>query len=102
MEKQCSKVSYINIVIALDDDGYLAHCPGIQGAFAEGDTIDEAIFNCLDVVKMIADYRKERDEPLGVNEVELTPDEPLFEKLVSVLMNLWRPGNRYRNALLSF
>ena len=43
------KALYLTIVIEPDDDGYLARCPGIQGAFAEGDTIEEAIFNCVDV-----------------------------------------------------
>ncbi len=38
------KISYINIIINVNDDGYMAQCPGIQGAFAEGDTIEEAIF----------------------------------------------------------
>ena len=70
-------VSYISIVIESNEDGYLARCPGIQGAFAEGDTIEEAIFNCVDVVKMIAAYRTERSEMFGVNEVPLTPDTQL-------------------------
>lgn len=70
-------VSYLSIVIESNEDGYLARCPGIQGAFAEGDTIEEAIFNCVDVVKMIAAYRTERSERLGVNEVPLTPDTQL-------------------------
>jgi len=61
------KLSYINIVITVNDDGYLAQCPGIQGAFAEGDTIEEAIFNCVDVLKMIEDYRKERSETINLN-----------------------------------
>ena len=30
------------------------------------------MFNCVDVVKLIAAYRAERGEPLGVNEVKLT------------------------------
>ena len=45
--------------------------PGLQGAFAEGDTVEEALFNCVDVVKLIAAYRAERGESLGFNEVEL-------------------------------
>ncbi len=61
------------IVVESNDDGYLARCPGIQGAFAEGDTIEEAIFNCIDVIKMIIAYRAERGESLGFNEVDLTP-----------------------------
>ncbi|RLE37857.1 hypothetical protein DRJ12_02280 [Candidatus Acetothermia bacterium] len=42
----------------------------IQGAFAEGDTVEEAIFNCLDVVKMILEYRDERGEPLLKSDLE--------------------------------
>ncbi len=68
------KVLYLTMVVESNDDGYLARCPGIQGAFAEGDTIEEAIFNCVDVVKMIAAYRAERGETLGVNEIDLAPE----------------------------
>jgi hypothetical protein len=32
---------------------------------AEGDTVEEALFNCIEVVKMIAAYRAERGESLG-------------------------------------
>ena len=69
-----TKAIYLSLVIEANDDGYLAQCPGIQGAFAEGDTIEEAIFNCVDVIKMIAAYRAERGESLGFNEIELTPE----------------------------
>ena len=68
------KVLYLTMVVESNNDGYLARCPGIQGAFAEGDTIEEAIFNCVDVVKMIAAYRAERGEALGVNEIDLAPE----------------------------
>lgn len=54
----------LSLVLEMNGDGYLASVPGIQGAFAEGDTIEEALFNCVDVVKMIAVYRAERDENL--------------------------------------
>ena len=54
------EIFHLSIVVEINDDGYLARSPGIQGAFAEGDTIEEAIFNCVDVVKMIAAYRAER------------------------------------------
>ena len=66
---------FLSLVLEVNgDDGYLASVPGIQGAFAEGDTIEEAIFNCVDVVKMISAYRAERGESLGFNEVEFTQD----------------------------
>ncbi len=61
-----------SIEVEKNDDGFLARVPGIQGAFAEGDTIEEAIFNCIDVVKIIFEYRKERQESLGFNEFRMT------------------------------
>lgn len=68
------RVVYISLVVEPNDDGYLARCPGIQGAFAEGDNIEEAVFNCIDVVKMILAYRAKRGEPLGIGEVVFTPE----------------------------
>jgi predicted RNase H-like HicB family nuclease len=64
----------LSLVLEPSDDGYLASVPGLQGAFAEGDTVEEALFNCIDVVKLIAAYRAERGESLGFNEVELAPN----------------------------
>ena len=64
---------FVSVVVDVNDNGYLASVPGLQGALAEGDTVEEAIFNCVDVVKMIAAYRAERGESLGFNQVELTP-----------------------------
>lgn len=68
-----TRAVFLSVVLEANDEGYLASVPGLQGAFAEGDTIEEAIFNCVDVVKLIATYRAERGEALGFNEVELTP-----------------------------
>ena len=68
-----TKAIFLSLVVETNDDGYLAECPGIQGAFAEGDSIEEAIFNCVDVVKLIVAYRAERGESIGFNVVELTP-----------------------------
>jgi predicted RNase H-like HicB family nuclease len=67
---KATRAIYLSLVLEANDDGYLATAPGIQGAFAEGDTIEEAIFNCVDVVKLIAAYRAERGESLGFNAVE--------------------------------
>ncbi|MDW8028496.1 MAG: type II toxin-antitoxin system HicB family antitoxin [Armatimonadota bacterium] len=60
------KITFLPLVIERSGDGFLVRCPLIQGAFAEGDTIAEAIFNCLDVISMIAAYRKEIRE-IGVS-----------------------------------
>jgi predicted RNase H-like HicB family nuclease len=71
---QNGKIFYVNITVTADEDGYLARCPDIQGAFAEGDTVEEAVFNCVDVIKMIADYRKERTETLAGQRADVLPD----------------------------
>lgn len=68
-----ARVVLLSIVVERNDDGDMASVPGLQGAFAEGDTVEQAIFNCADVVKLIAAYRAERGESLGVNELERTP-----------------------------
>ena len=69
-----NQMSLLSIVLEKNGDGFLAMAPGIQGAFAEGDTVEEAIFNCIDAVKIIIDYRKERGEPMGVEIMEWTPE----------------------------
>jgi len=72
-----NRTVFLSVVLEADEDGYLASVPGLQGAFAEGDSVEEAIFNCIDVVKLIAAYRSERGETLGLNAVEFTPDTKL-------------------------
>ena len=67
----------LSLLIEVNGDGYLASVPGIQGAVAEGDTMEGAVFNCIDVVKLIAAYRKERGENLGFNTVAMTPESRL-------------------------
>jgi predicted RNase H-like HicB family nuclease len=69
-----ARALFLSFVIVPNEDGYLASVPGLQGAFAEGDTVEEAIFNCIEVAKLIMAYRKERGEPLGYTEVDITPE----------------------------
>lgn len=71
------KTIFASIELEKNDDGYLASVPGIQGAFGEGDTVEEAVFNCVDVVKMIMQFRKERNEILGFNEFYFTKNSRL-------------------------
>jgi predicted RNase H-like HicB family nuclease len=63
------KAIMFSFIIEANDEGYLASVPGIQGAFAEGDTVEEALFNCVDVLKMIMEYKKERGEKIGINSI---------------------------------
>jgi predicted RNase H-like HicB family nuclease len=64
MKKRKIRIAHLLLTIERNGDGFLARCPTVEGAFAEGDTVGEAIFNCLDVVRMILDYKKERGETL--------------------------------------
>jgi predicted RNase H-like HicB family nuclease len=61
-----TRAHFLSLVLEANSDGYLASVPGLQGAFAEGDTVEEAVFNRIDVVKLIAAYRAERAERLGL------------------------------------
>ncbi|NUO79533.1 hypothetical protein HUU05_05605 [candidate division KSB1 bacterium] len=60
-----STAAFVSFVIEQNGDGYLASVPSMPGAFAEGDSMEEAIFNCVDVLKMIFAYRHARGELLG-------------------------------------
>ena len=62
MKKQKVRIAHVLLTVERNNGGFLARCPTIDGAFAEGDTVGEAIFNCVDVIKMICAYRKERGE----------------------------------------
>jgi predicted RNase H-like HicB family nuclease len=72
-----NKPQLVSVVIENNDDGYLARISGIQGAFAEGDTPQEAIFNCIDVLQMIIEYQKEQGKPLNLETIELSPNSYL-------------------------
>ena len=37
----------LSLVVEPNEDGYRITVPDMQGAFAEGDNIEEAIFKCL-------------------------------------------------------
>lgn len=67
-----SKAILASIEVEKNDDGFLARIPNIQGAFGEGDTVEEAVFNCIEVAKLIFQYKRERKESLGFNEFNLT------------------------------
>ena len=43
------------------EGGYQAKCPILQGAWADGETIEEAIANLQDIIRLILKYREERE-----------------------------------------
>ena len=48
-------------VEAHKEGGYHAKCPILQGAWADGDSIEEAIENLRDIIRLILKYREERE-----------------------------------------
>ena len=56
------KIFNLPVIVYYDEDTYIAKCPVIQGAFAEGETPEEALKELIDVIRMIFEYRKERNE----------------------------------------
>ena len=62
MRKIIKKNTYIYKIKVekLDEGGFLAVCSDLKGALAEGDTMEEAIENCQDAIKVILEYKKER------------------------------------------
>lgn len=44
-----------------EEGGYHVKCPILQGAWADGNTIEEAIENLRDVIRLIIKYREDRE-----------------------------------------
>lgn len=59
----------------LDEGGFLAVCPGLQGCHAEGETIADAIENVEDVARVIIELCLEKNLPLPpeLNDTGPTP-----------------------------
>ena len=60
MKKYLLKVE----VEPLEEGGYLASCPDLQGCHAEGNTIAEALENVEDVARIIIELCLEKGLPL--------------------------------------
>ena len=55
---------YPIIVECMDEGGYYAECPLIQGCHVEGETYIEAIENLTDAIQIIIDSYRELGKPL--------------------------------------
>lgn len=65
------------ILIDQDEDGvYIASCPSLQGCYTQGTTIEEAIENIKDCIKLHIEARKCLGEPIPIevllDEVEVS------------------------------
>ena len=63
MEKLSKLVSFYPVVIEpMEEGGFFASCPILQGCHAEGKTYGEAIDNIRDVIKVHIELRKKHGE----------------------------------------
>ncbi len=66
----------------LDEGGFLAVCPILQGCHAEGETVADAIENVEDVARNLIELMREDGVPLPP-ELELaTPDVHLHNEIL--------------------
>jgi len=56
------KIVQLPVVVSYDEDIFIAKCPTIQGAFAQGETPEDAVKELINVIQMIKEYRKERGD----------------------------------------
>ena len=68
------KIFSMPTVVSFEEDIYIARYPLLQGAFAEGETPEEAVSNLVDVVKLIIEYRKERKEISSFEDLVIETD----------------------------
>jgi len=53
------KTYRFSVVIEMDDDGYYAFCPELQGCYTQGDTCEEVMENIKDVIGLHLEDRIE-------------------------------------------
>jgi len=59
------KIYNLTVVVEKDEDGnFLAICPALQGCYADGETIEEALRFIEDVIKMHIEDRLECGEEI--------------------------------------
>ena len=52
-------------IVQQDEEGnYLATCPALQGCYAEGETVEEALTYLRDVIQLHVEDRQARQEPI--------------------------------------
>jgi len=55
------------IIVEQDEDGvYIASCPALKGCYSQGDTIEEAVENIKDAIRLHIEARKIVGEPIPI------------------------------------
>lgn len=55
------------VIIEQDEDGvYIISCPSLKGCYSQGDTIEEAIENIKDAIRLHIEARETLGEPIPI------------------------------------
>jgi len=70
MGSELMKQYHLDVKIEEDPEGYLLSCPKLQGCFAHGSTLDEAIKNLKEVAELLITDMLEDGEDVPLHEVQ--------------------------------
>jgi predicted RNase H-like HicB family nuclease len=60
------------ILIEQDEDGvYIVSCPALQGCYSQGNSIEEAITNIKDAIRLHIEARQSIGEPIPIEVLRL-------------------------------
>ncbi len=68
-----------------EEGGFLAVCPSLQGCYAEGKTIEEAVDNLKDVIKIVLEYKKKHVRKFSIPRVSIEKRKILSDLNVAVV-----------------
>lgn len=67
------------------EGGFLAICPILQGCYAEGKTIGEAVENLKDVIAVVLEYKKKYVKKFSIPRVSIEKRKILSDLNVAVV-----------------
>jgi len=68
-----------------EEGGILVICPALQGCYAEGETIEEAVDNLKDVIKIALEYKKKYVRKFSIPRVSIEKRKMLSDLNVAVV-----------------
>jgi len=68
-----------------EEGGFLAICPILQGCYAEGKTIEEAVDNLKDVIKFALEYKKKYVRKFSIPQVGIEKRKILSDLNIAVV-----------------
>lgn len=67
-----------------EEGGYFVSCPVLQGCHAEGETIEEAIDNLKDIIKIVSEYKQKHIKKFSFPKVSIEKKKMLGELNLAV------------------